>query len=62
MRIDAKQAAALRLQLRRSRFSLLSRVIGRALKAKRLTEKEVLKDFARWKKTRRRLPPEGSSS
>jgi hypothetical protein len=45
--------ATLPLDLKRELFSMLTSEIARHLKKKRVTEKDVLQDFARWKKARR---------
>ena len=45
--------ATLPLDLKRELFSMLTSEIARHLKKKRVTEKDVLQDFARWKKVRR---------
>jgi len=45
--------ATLPLDLKRELFSMLTSEIARHLKRKRLTEKDVLQDFARWRKARR---------
>jgi hypothetical protein len=45
--------ATLPLDLKRELFSMLTSEIARHLKRKRVTEKDVLQDFARWRKARR---------
>ena len=45
--------ATLPLDLKRQLFSMLTSEIARHLKKKRVTEKDVLQDFARWRKERR---------
>jgi hypothetical protein len=45
--------ATLPLDLKRELFSMLTSEIARHLKKKRLTEKDVLQDFVRWRKARR---------
>lgn len=45
--------ASLPLDLRRELFSMLTSEIARQLKKKRVTEKQVLNDFERWRKGRR---------
>lgn len=44
--------ATLPIDLRRELFSMLAADIGRQLKKKRVSEKEVLEDFSRWRKAR----------
>lgn len=39
--------------LKRDLFSMLSTEIGRQLKKKKVSEKDVIEDFARWRKERR---------
>jgi hypothetical protein len=41
------------LELKREVFGMLSRVIARQIKRRRLTEEEVLSDFEQWRKERR---------
>ena len=45
--------ATLPVDLRRELFIMLSADIARQLKRKRITEKDVLEDFAQWRKARR---------
>lgn len=45
--------ATLPIDMRRDLFKMLSADIARQLKRKRLTEKDVLRDFAQWRKARR---------
>jgi hypothetical protein len=45
--------ATLPLDLKRELFSMLTSEIARHLKKKRLSEKDILQDFARWRKARR---------
>ena len=45
--------AELPVDLRRELFAMLTADIARQLKKKRITEKEILKDFAEWRKNRR---------
>jgi hypothetical protein len=45
--------ATLPIDMKRELFSMLTSEIARQLKKKRVTEKEVLKDFATWRKERR---------
>ena len=45
--------ATLPVDLRRELFMMLSADIARQLKRKRITEKDVLEDFAKWRKARR---------
>ena len=45
--------AELPVDLRRELFAMLTADIARQLKKKRVTEKEILKDFAEWRKNRR---------
>lgn len=45
--------ATLPLDLKRELFSMLTSEIALHLKKKRVTEKEVLQDFVRWRKGRR---------
>lgn len=45
--------ATLPLDLKRELFSMLTSEIAVHLKKKRVTEKEVLQDFVRWRKGRR---------
>ena len=41
------------LELKREMFAMLSGAVARQVKKKGLTEKEILADFARWRKERR---------
>ena len=45
--------ASLPIDLRRELFSMLAADIGRQLKKKRVSEKDILEDFSRWRKARR---------
>jgi hypothetical protein len=45
--------ATLPLDLKRQLFSMLTNEIARQLKTKRTSEKEILQDFAGWRKARR---------
>jgi hypothetical protein len=45
--------ATLPLDLKRELFSMLTSEIARHLKKRRITEKDVLQDFASWRKARR---------
>jgi hypothetical protein len=45
--------ATLPLDLKRQLFSMLTNEIARQLKKRRTFEKEILQDFARWRKARR---------
>ena len=45
--------ATLPVDLKRELFAMLTSEIGRQLKKKRVTETEVLRDFAQWRKERR---------
>jgi hypothetical protein len=45
--------ATLPIDLKRELFSMLTASIAAQLKKKRVTEKDVLQDFARWRKGRR---------
>jgi hypothetical protein len=45
--------ATLPLDLKRELFSMLTSEIARHLKKRRVTEKDVLQDFAHWRKARR---------
>ena len=45
--------ATLPVDLKRELFSMLTSEIGRQLKKKGVTESEVLRDFAQWRKGRR---------
>lgn len=45
--------ASLPLDLKRELFSMLTTSISAQLKKKKVTEKDVLEDFSRWRKARR---------
>jgi hypothetical protein len=45
--------ATLPLELKSELFSILSAEVARQLRRRRITEKEVLEDFAAWRKSRR---------
>lgn len=46
--------ASLPIELKRELFATLSAEVARQLKRRKLTEKDVLEDFAEWRKERRR--------
>jgi len=56
MRTRRLQSAALPSSLMYQLFSILTSEIAFQLKSKRVTEKDVIKDFALWKKTRHKTP------
>jgi hypothetical protein len=46
--------ASLPIELKRELFATLSAEVARQIKRRKLTEKDVLEDFAEWRKERRR--------
>jgi hypothetical protein len=45
--------ATLPVDLKRELFAMLTAAIGTELKKRKLTEKDILQDFAKWRRTRR---------